>query len=104
MMKRVYSSDSAIMAGHVHSILEANDIDCHLRNMNLTGGIGELPINECWPEVWINDETDFAYATRLIENVLANAEKSEDWQCSCGELIEGQFEVCWSCGTSRPIA
>jgi putative signal transducing protein len=100
-MKKVYSSDNFIMAGHVHSLLEANDIDCHLRNMNLTGGIGELPINECWPEVWVNDESDFNSADQLIKSALSYAEQNEAWQCQCGESIEGQFEVCWSCGNEK---
>lgn len=100
-MKKVYSSDNVIMAGHVHSLLEANDIDCHLRNMNLTGGIGELPINECWPEVWVNDESEYLVAKRLIDDALASADKFEDWQCQCNEIIEGQFEICWSCGGAR---
>jgi putative signal transducing protein len=102
-MKKVYSSDSPIMAGHIHSLLEASNIECHLRNMNLTGGIGELPINECWPEVWVNDESDFSLADNLIKSALADAEKNEDWQCQCGEAIEGQFEICWSCGSERSI-
>ncbi|MCZ6804245.1 MAG: DUF2007 domain-containing protein [Proteobacteria bacterium] len=100
-MKKVYSSDNPIMAGHIHSLLEANNIDCHLRNINLTGGIGELPINECWPEVWVIDESNFTLAKRLIETALSHAEKNEDWQCQCGESIEGQFEICWSCGNER---
>lgn len=89
------------MAGHIHSLLEANDIDCHLRNMNLSGGIGELPINECWPEVWVIDESDFDLAKDLIKNALDNAKQDEDWLCQCGEVIEGQFEVCWSCGNKK---
>jgi len=102
-MKKVYSSDNTIMAGHIHSILEANDIECHLRNMNLAGGIGELPINECWPEVWVNDESDFTIAESLIKNTLSHAAKNDDWQCRCGESIEGQFEICWSCGNERDV-
>ena len=101
-MKKVYSSDNAIMAGHIHSLLEANGIDCHLRNMSLSGGIGELPVNECWPEVWVNDDQDFNVADRLIEATLAKAKIGHDWNCQCGEFIEGQFELCWSCGRERP--
>jgi putative signal transducing protein len=89
------------MAGHVHSLLEANNIDSHLRNMNLTGGIGELPLNECWPEVWVNDDSDFQFAERLIENALSISEQSEPWRCQCGESIESQFEICWSCGKEK---
>ncbi|MBL1141193.1 MAG: DUF2007 domain-containing protein [Proteobacteria bacterium] len=100
-MKKVYSSDDTIMTGHVHSLLEANNIDCHLRNMSLAGGIGELPINECWPEVWVNDDSDFILAKRLIESTLATAKENATWQCDCGEVIEGQFETCWSCGKEK---
>ena len=100
-MKKVYSSDNLIMAGHVHSLLEANGIDCHLRNMNLTGGIGELPVNECWPEVWVNDDRDFDVAKNLIETTLSQAKVNQRWRCQCGELIEGQFDICWACGSER---
>ena len=89
------------MAGHIHSLLEANNIDCHLRNMNLSGGIGELPINECWPEVWVINESDFSQAQELINIALANAEQDEDWQCQCGEVIGGQFDICWSCSKTK---
>ncbi len=69
--------------------------------MNLTGAIGGLPLNECWPEVWVNDESDFNSAEQLIKIALSPAEQNEAWQCRCGESIEGQFEVCWSCGNER---
>lgn len=97
-MKKVYSSDSPIMAGHIHSLLETNGIECHMRNMNLSGGIGELPINECWPEVWVIDDADFHNAEELIASTLSKVKQRKDWQCICGEKIEGQFNTCWSCG------
>ena len=100
-MKKVFTSDNFVLAGHIHSLLEANNIDCHLRNMNLTGGIGELPINECWPEVWVNNEYDYFSAETLIEAVLNAAPQQSAWQCQCGETIEGQFELCWACGKER---
>jgi hypothetical protein len=101
-VKKVFCSDNVILVGHVHSLLEANDIDCHLRNMNLTGGIGELPINECWPEVWVNNEAGFSTAEQLINTALSAATQHSAWQCLCGETIEGQFEICWSCGSEKP--
>ncbi len=102
-MKKVYECDNVMLAGHIHSLLQSNRIDCHVRNMNLSGGIGELPINECWPEVWVNDDRDYELAQKLISHVLEPTQAGTDWICSCGENIEGQFEVCWSCGKDRPI-
>ncbi|MEM7027143.1 MAG: DUF2007 domain-containing protein [Pseudomonadota bacterium] len=98
-MKRVYVSDNPIIAGHLQSILEANNIATHLRNDSLTGGIGELPINECWPEIWVNDERDYELALTLINATLnSNNTNVSDWLCQCGEKIEAQFDSCWSCG------
>ena len=71
-MKKIYSNDNLIMVGHVRNLLEINNISCHLRNTNLIGGIGELPINECWPEVWIDNEMDFNLAQSLIKKMYVN--------------------------------
>lgn len=97
-MKKVYSSDNPITAGHILSILEADGIECHLRNASLSGGIGELPINECWPEVWVNHEYDYDEALRLIQSMLSETTSQPEWLCKCGEKIDGHFNTCWSCG------
>ena len=102
-MKKVFSSDSAIMAGHMLSLLEASNIDCHARNMSLAGGIGDLPMTHCWPEIWINDERDYGIAQELIQNALCAKKSAADWRCRCGEFIEGQFENCWACGATCRI-
>ena len=101
-MKKVYSADNLAMSGYVKSILEVNHIDCVIRNQNLAGAMGELPPIECWPEVWILDEDAYDDAMHIINAFLSdNPEQREDWICSCGEKIEGQFSACWSCGQER---
>ncbi len=97
-MRKVYTSDDVILSGHIHSLLTANGIACFLRNMTLSSGIGELPINECWPEVWIHHDVDYLQAQKIIKYALSDATQQADWQCCCGQLIEGQFGACWSCG------
>ena len=92
-----------MLAGHILSLLESNHIECHLRNFTLGGGIGELPVNECWPQVWVNDDRDASLAKRIITAALAEAEPGPAWQCQCGEQIEGQFDICWSCGARRGV-
>lgn len=103
-MKKVFTSDNVVLMGHLHSLLEANHISCYLRNINLTGGIGELPINECWPEIWVFAEKDIATAEKIINSALSTVAHQEPWQCRCGELIEGQFEICWSCGLENTVS
>ena len=97
-MKLVYTSDNFMLAGRIQSLLESNKIQCFMKNASLTGGIGELPANECWPEVWVNHDEDEKNSQHLIEAYLSESKRSADWKCNCGEMIEGQFTECWKCG------
>jgi hypothetical protein len=101
-MKKIYSADSLPMAGYVQSILESLDIECVLKNQNLSGAMGELPPIECWPEVWIINDDDFNQAIQIVNSAIHSSTHAKDsWQCNCGEIIEGQFSACWSCGAER---
>ncbi len=69
-MKKVYSSDNLIQSGYIKGLLEAHGISCHLRNIDLAGGIGGLPINECWPEVWLVHDDDYRQANTIINEAI----------------------------------
>ena len=97
---RVFTSSDPVLAGLVHSVLEAAGIPCLLRNQYLTGALGELPVNECWPQVWVIDEHDAPRARRLVdETVPRDGAQGAAWTCpGCGEHLEAQFRQCWQCG------
>lgn len=103
-MKRVYSSDNPLIIGHLKQVLEANHIECVTRNEYLLGAAGELPPNECWPELWVIDDALQPKARALVESVLAMDDRPRaDWRCpTCHEALEGQFTACWACGAERP--
>lgn len=102
-MKKLYSTSDTVTAGYLQSVLESEGIDCWVKNLNLSGGIGELPPNECWPEIWLRHDQDYNRALAIVTSILKPAASSQsDWRCSCGEHLEGQFEICWNCGKSRP--
>ncbi len=91
-----------MLAGQIKSLLETNQIECFMKNENLTGGIGELPPIECWPEVWIQDDAKENHAKEIIHRCISLENKTkESWKCNCGEIIEGQFTQCWNCGYSN---
>ena len=102
-MQRVFTSADPVAAGLVLSVLESAGIRCLLRNQYLTGALGELPVNECWPQVWVLDESDAPRAERLIAEALPrDGAQGEDWCCpACGEQLEAQFRQCWQCGALR---
>lgn len=102
-MKKIYSTDDRVNAGHLQSILEENGIRTLIKNQSLSGAIGELPPIECWPEIWIIDDEDFERANDLIQAFSPPlAKRSPDWKCECGEKVEGQFLTCWNCGRASP--
>lgn len=102
-MKKLYSTDDRVKAGHIQSILEEQGIRCMIKNQNLAGAIGELPPIECWPEIWIIDDEEFDHAQDLIYLYTSPLIKhTSDWKCTCGEMIEGQFLSCWNCGKVNP--
>ncbi len=103
-MKKVYSSIDGVMNGYIHSLLEKQGISCIVRNQFLSGALGELPVTECWPEIWVNDDEDAELAIEIIESLTREPDNTRgSWRCSCGESIEGQFLSCWNCNTDRPL-
>lgn len=97
-MQKVYTTDSVAMAWHLRNVLEQHDIDTQIRNANLYSVAGELPINECLPELWVRP-LDLKRAEQLIrESQLESEDLGPDWQCpACGEMNASTFDLCWNC-------
>lgn len=80
--------------------LEREGIATSVQRQYLAGGIGELPPDQCSPEIWLTDPAQAARARELL-HALQNVPQRR-WRCVCGELVEGGFEQCWQCGTLMP--
>jgi hypothetical protein len=102
-MKRVYSGKDPLMIGHLKNVLETFGIQCVTKKFDLSSAAGELPVIECWPELWVIDDAKCAHAEAILRKTLAPLKSvKKPWQCDrCGEDIEGQFTECWRCGQSR---
>lgn len=102
-MKRVYTAKDPLMIGHLRNVLVTFGIECMTRNLYLSSAAGELPPIECWPELWVIDDSRQAEATTILKKTLAPLKSvKKPWRCEgCGEEVEGQFSECWKCGQSR---
>lgn len=101
-MKKLHPCENNIVATRLQDVLNAAGIGCFIKNQGLSGAMGELPINECWPELWLFEEDDFDRALQIVNDTLAlSPDTQAAWRCSCGENIEGQFSACWQCGKER---
>ena len=100
-MKTVYSAANISVVSIFQNILEGSGVRCWIKNQFLYSGMGEIPPNECWPQLCVEDD-DFEEAQRIVDEALSGPERA-GWKCSsCGEDIEGQFTECWKCGKGRP--
>jgi hypothetical protein len=97
-MKRVLSGNSLPDTAHFKNLLEQSGIACIIRNRDLGGGIGDLPVFDAAPELWVLDVDDAPCATALLRDSLRPVAGSA-WRCrACGEENEPLFAACWSCG------
>ncbi len=102
-MKLIYVTADPVTCGWLESILQSAGVECLVRNRYLGGAIGELPLNEAWPEIWVVDADDENRARRLIDAALEPQPRRSEWRCGqCGEVSEGQFRQCWQCGAEPP--
>ncbi|MCG6970956.1 MAG: DUF2007 domain-containing protein [Gammaproteobacteria bacterium] len=99
-MKSVYSSPHLFWVTYYQNILQSHGIESFIKNEYLSGGAGELPPNECWPRLFVND-ADFDRAEQIVQAELNTPPvDAPPWICAqCGEQNEGQFALCWKCGT-----
>ena len=108
-MIRIYTAADPIFVGYLQGLLDDRGIGSLIRNQWLQGGAGELPPNECWPELWIIDPRDETLSRQIVEEQaliyqerLRGGENAEKWSCAnCGESSEDQFTACWKCGYNR---
>ena len=66
----------------------------------LGGLAGELPPDQCLPEVWLAHDHEESRAKELLYHLQNMPQRR--WHCACGEIVEGGFEQCWQCGTDMP--
>jgi len=102
-MKKIYSAQDSLMISHLKNVLEGRGIECVIKNGDLAIALGELPPIECWPELWVVDETQYPRAEEVLERALAPlGPVTKPWRCvRCGEEVEGEFGECWNCGRRR---
>jgi hypothetical protein len=102
-MIKLMRAPNLMIAQHWINLLEQARIGCELHNRYLQGALGEIPADQCGPEIWLEDERDSALAQRLIGAGTAGAEANGPWwTCNhCQEWLEPQFTICWQCGAAR---
>ena len=102
-MKRVYRAATLLQVAHARNVLLTAGIQSELRNQYLSGALGDLPMMETWPEVFV-DDADELFALSALARSQARP-LGNPWRCvACGEESEPQFTQCWRCGAEAATA
>jgi hypothetical protein len=98
-MKRVFRAASLIQVAHARNVLLTAGIQSELRNQYLAGALGDLPMLETWPQLFVADDDESAALRALAR--AAESPTGTPWTCQrCGECLEPQFTHCWRCGAA----
>jgi len=96
----VYRAATLLQVAHARNVLLTAGIQCELRNQYLAGALGDLPMMETWPQLYV-DDGDESYALSALARAAA-APAGSSWTCSgCAEELEPQFTQCWRCGAAN---
>jgi hypothetical protein len=102
-MKRVAQAPNIAIAQLWLDHLAANGIAATMQRRFASSIAGDLPPDQALPELWVQDDTQFAAARAALAALAQIAQRH--WLCvACGEQIEGGFDSCWSCGAWMPGA
>ena len=101
-MRKVTSAHSVITISHYKILLVSEGIPAFLKNEHFGTVMGEVPFQEVWPELWVENDLDYDRAQQLINSTKIMEESpSSPWKCSrCGEENEGQVSACWNCSAT----
>lgn len=99
MRRLAQAPNLAIATLWLHALRE-DGIAASVQREYLGAAAGQLPPDQCLPEIWIDDEAQFALARQLLRALQQRPQRQ--WHCRCGEFVEGGFEQCWRCGAMMP--
>ena len=100
MLRLTRAPNIAIAAFWVDALQQAG-YSASVQRYFLGGLAGELPPDQCQPEVWLTYDEEHIGALALLD-ALQNMPQRR-WLCACGEWVEGGFEQCWQCGAAMPV-
>jgi hypothetical protein len=100
-MRRVTSAPNLAVATLWADVLVQAGIAATVQRQWASGIAGEIPPDQAWPEVWVDDDGQLD-AARALLRALEHAPQ-RNWVCrQCGERVEGAFEQCWNCSAPMP--
>ena len=100
-MRRLTQAPNIAIAALWADTLQQAGFSASVQRYFLGGIAGELPPDQCLPEVWLTHDHEEPAARKLLDDLQHTPQRR--WLCVCGETVEGGFESCWQCGVAMPV-
>ena len=98
-MLKIYSASNLPEAHLLLNLLHQAGISAQVLNGYAQGASGEIPFEQAYPQVWLEDARDKMLAEKIIEQYESTSPNTEWVFCrKCGERNPANFEICWQCG------
>jgi hypothetical protein len=100
-MKKLLQAPNLMLATLWADQLRGAGIATSVQRLYVNSIAGDLPPDQCLPEVWLEDEADLTRALALLDEWRRTPHRT--WACpDCHEIVEGPFGQCWNCGALAP--
>ena len=99
-MPRLTQAPNVAIATLWAEALQDLGIATSVQRQYLSGVAGELPPDQCLPEVWCTHPEQETRARALLHDLQHVRQRRGN--CQCGELVDGGFEQCWNCQALMP--
>lgn len=100
-MKRLLQAPNLALATLWADQLSGAGIAARVLRAHACAVAGELPPDQCLPEVWVVDDARLEQARGLLHDWQHLPHRR--WACpGCREIVDGPFETCWNCGHDMP--
>jgi hypothetical protein len=72
-MKKLFAASPVdAKLGLIKVALENENIPFEIRNEQLSVALGEIPPSECYPELWILNDSDYSNAKKIYEDLQSS--------------------------------
>jgi hypothetical protein len=100
-MRRLISAPNLAIATLWADMLRQGGFDTTVQRAYASSIAGEMPPDQCLPEVWVMDDEQFQDAATLLDQLRHGPHRH--WVCpACHEQVDGPFEHCRNCGAAMP--
>jgi hypothetical protein len=100
-MRRLTTAPNIALATLWADMLSGAGIATTVQRIYAGSIAGQLPPDQTLPELWVQDNAQWAAAKALLPQLLHPTHRH--WACpACAEIVDGPFDACWNCGAAMP--